>query len=47
MMPDLGQLYVTMPRLMALTPRITIFTMVPGFNLFGDGLRDAPDPRED
>ena len=31
---------------MALWPGIAIFLVVLGFNLFGDGLRDALDPRE-
>ncbi|MEZ5726488.1 MAG: ABC transporter permease [Paracoccaceae bacterium] len=32
---------------MALWPGIAIFLVVLGFNLLGDGLRDALDPRED
>lgn len=32
---------------MALWPGVAIFLVVLGFNLFGDGLRDALDPRED
>jgi peptide/nickel transport system permease protein len=31
---------------MALWPGIAIFLVVIGFNLLGDGLRDAFDPRE-
>jgi peptide/nickel transport system permease protein len=31
---------------MAMWPGIAIFVVVLGFNLFGDGLRDALDPRE-
>ena len=31
---------------MALWPGIAIFLVVIGFNLLGDGLRDALDPRE-
>ncbi|HUG62734.1 MAG TPA: ABC transporter permease, partial [Methylomirabilota bacterium] len=31
---------------MASFPGIAIFLVVLGFNLFGDGLRDALDPRE-
>jgi ABC-type dipeptide/oligopeptide/nickel transport system permease subunit len=32
---------------MSLSPGIAIFLVVLGFNLLGDGLRDAMDPRED
>ena len=32
---------------MALWPGIAIFLVALGFNLLGDGLRDALDPRED
>jgi peptide/nickel transport system permease protein len=32
---------------MSLSPGIAIFLVVLGFNLLGDGLRDALDPRED
>jgi peptide/nickel transport system permease protein len=31
---------------MAMWPGISIFLVVLGFNLLGDGLRDALDPRE-
>jgi peptide/nickel transport system permease protein len=31
---------------MSLSPGIAIFLTVLGFNLLGDGLRDALDPRE-
>ena len=31
---------------MALSPGIAIFLVVLGFNLLGDGPRDALDPRE-
>jgi peptide/nickel transport system permease protein len=31
---------------MALWPGLSIFTLVLSFNLVGDGLRDALDPRE-
>jgi peptide/nickel transport system permease protein len=32
---------------MALWPGLTIFLVVLGFNLLGDGLRDALDPRSE
>jgi len=31
---------------MAVWPALSIFLRVPSFNLPGDGLRDAPDPRQ-
>jgi peptide/nickel transport system permease protein len=31
---------------MSISPGMAIFLAVPGFNLPGDGLRDAFDPRE-
>jgi peptide/nickel transport system permease protein len=31
---------------MAIWPGVAIFLVVIGFNLLGDGLRDALDPRE-
>ena len=39
--------FMTQAPWMALWPGIAIFLVVLGFNLLGDGLRDALDPRED
>jgi len=39
--------FMTQAPWMAMWPGIAIFLVVLGFNLLGDGLRDALDPRED
>ncbi len=46
-MLDVAKRFMTQAPWMALWPGIAIFLVVLGFNLFGDGLRDALDPRED
>src|SRR5258705_382684 len=45
-MLNAAQRFLTNAPLMALWPRIAIFLVVLSFNLVGDGLRDALDPRE-
>jgi oligopeptide transport system ATP-binding protein len=40
------QLHVDNAPWMAIWPGVSIFLLVLGFNLLGDGLRDALDPRE-
>jgi peptide/nickel transport system permease protein len=39
--------YVDNAPWMAIWPGLSIFLLVLGLNLFGDGLRDALDPREE
>lgn len=46
-MLDVAKRFMAQAPWMALWPGIAIFLVVLGFNLFGDGLRDALDPRED
>jgi peptide/nickel transport system permease protein len=38
--------YVDNAPWMAIRPGLSIFLLVPAFNLLGDGLRDALDPRQ-
>ena len=40
-----GQRYLTTQPWVCVFPGLAIFTVVLGFNLFGDGLRDALDPK--
>ena len=40
-----GYRYLTTRPLMALMPGVCIILLVIAFNIFGDGLRDALDPR--
>ncbi|MEB2314340.1 MAG: ABC transporter permease [Sorangiineae bacterium] len=42
-----GQRYLTVAPRMVVAPGLMIFLSVIGFNLVGEGLRDALDPRED
>jgi ABC-type dipeptide/oligopeptide/nickel transport system permease subunit len=44
MLSDAVQYYIVAPTFM-LVPGLAIFITVLSFNLFGDGLRDALDPR--
>ena len=41
-----GRQYIQLAPHVAAFPGLAIFTLVLGFNLFGDGLRDALDPRQ-
>ena len=45
-MLDVARQFLTQAPWMALWPGVAIFLVVFGFNLLGDGLRDALDPRE-
>ena len=40
-----GTAYLTIDPILALVPGVVIMLVVYAFNLFGDGLRDALDPR--
>ena len=42
-----GQRYYTLAPRLAIAPGFMIFLAVLGFNLVGEGLRDALDPQED
>lgn len=41
-----GRAYITLYPHISFTPGVMIFLTVLAFNLFGDGLRDALDPRQ-
>ena len=45
-MLNVAKNFLTQAPWMAMWPGIAIFLVVIGFNLLGDGLRDALDPRE-
>ena len=44
-MLNTAQRFLTMAPWMAIFPGPAIFLTVPAFNLFGDGLRDALEPK--
>jgi peptide/nickel transport system permease protein len=45
-MPNTAKNFLSQAPWMALWPGVAIFLVALGFNLLGDGLRDALDPRE-
>ena len=45
-MLNIAKNFLTQAPWMAIFPGAAIFLVVLGFNLLGDGLRDALDPRE-
>ena len=45
-MLNTAQNFITQAPWMAICPGLMIFVVVFGFNILGDGLRDALDPRD-